>query len=63
MAVHHGMVHFNGAVTTFRVLKDRANQPVIDMLFRLLLLSILEDLLPPRMGVGSCPRPRSSARG
>jgi hypothetical protein len=57
------LVHFHGAVTTYRVLKDHATRPVIDMLFRLLLLSILEDLLPAPDGNRILPTPGELARG
>jgi hypothetical protein len=63
MAVPPRLVHFHGAVTTYRVLKDHARRPLIDMLFRLLLLSILEELLPAPDGRRILPVPGELARG
>jgi hypothetical protein len=63
MAIPPRLVHFHGAVTTYRVLKDHARRPLIDMLFRLLLLSILEDLLPAPDGKRILPPPGELARG
>ena len=40
------LVHFAGAITTYRTFCDRVGRPVIDELFRLLFLALLEDLLP-----------------
>jgi hypothetical protein len=57
------LVHFHGAVTTFRVLKDLSRRPIVDMLFRLLLLSILEDLLPAPDGKRIMPTPEELTRG
>lgn len=44
------LVHFAGAVTTYRTFRGRAGRPVVDELFRLLLLALLEDLAPPEGG-------------
>ena len=44
------LVHFHGTITTYRSYRDRPGQPVVDELFRLLLLSILEDLVPDGQG-------------
>jgi hypothetical protein len=63
MAVPPRLVHFHGAVTTYRVLKDHAGRPLVDMLFRLLLLSILEDLLPAPDGRRILPALAELARG
>jgi hypothetical protein len=63
MAIPPRLVHFHGAVTTYRVLKDHAKRPLIDMMFRLLLLSILEDLLPAPDGRRILPSPGELARG
>jgi hypothetical protein len=63
MAIPPRLVHFHGAVTTYRVLKDHARRPLVDMLFRLLLLSILEDLLPAPDGKRILPPPGELARG
>src|SRR4051812_43131375 len=57
------IVHFHGAVTTYRVLKDRADKPVVDVLFRLLLFSILEELLPSPDGTRILPPPEEITRG
>jgi hypothetical protein len=57
------VVHFHGAVTTYRILKDRPRQSVIDELFRLLLLSLLEELLPAPDGTRLLPKPCELARG
>jgi hypothetical protein len=40
------LVHFAGAITTYRTFRDRAGSPVVDEIFRLLLLALLEDLVP-----------------
>lgn len=40
------IVHFNGTIVTYRNFRDRGGRPVVDELFRILLLAILEDLLP-----------------
>jgi hypothetical protein len=63
MVIPPRLVHFHGAVTTYRVLKDHARRPLIDMLFRLLLLSILEDLLPAPDGRRILPAPEALAQG
>jgi hypothetical protein len=62
MASPPRLVHFHGTVTTYRVYKDRPGESVVDEIFRLLLLSILEDLVPgsgPRL----LPPPGELARG
>lgn len=38
------LVHFHGAITTYRVYRDRQGKSVGDEMFRLLLLAILEEL-------------------
>jgi hypothetical protein len=63
MAEPPRVVHFHGAVTTYRVLRDHAGRPLVDMLFRLLVLSILEDLLPAPDGSRILPPPGELARG
>lgn len=40
------LVHFAGAITTYRTFCDRVGRPVIDELYRLLFLALMEDLLP-----------------
>jgi hypothetical protein len=57
------LVHFHGAVTTYRVYRDRAGESVVDTIFRLLLLSILEDLVPAPDGSRILPPPDELARG
>ena len=58
------IVHFNGAVTTFRVFRYNPRRPVVDELFRLLLLSMLEELIPARGGgEPALPRVDELARG
>jgi hypothetical protein len=57
------LVHFHGTITTYRSRKDYARRPVMDMLFRLLLLSILEDLLPAADGKRILPPPGELTRG
>ncbi len=44
------LVHFNGTIFTYRMFRDRKGKPVVDELFRVLLLALLEDLLPPKDG-------------
>ncbi len=50
MASPARIVHFNGAVTTYRIFRYQPRRPVVDELFRLLLLSILEELIPAEDG-------------
>ena len=57
------LVHFHGAVTTYRAYTNGSRQTVVDILFRLLLLSILEDLMPPPSGQRIMPTPEELARG
>jgi hypothetical protein len=57
------LVHFAGAITTYRTFSDRRGRPVVDELFRLLLLSLLEDLLPSPEGKGVMPAVAELARG
>jgi hypothetical protein len=59
-------VHFNGTIVTYRtyrLVRDKADQPVVDELFRLLLLAILEDLVPGEDGVRVAPTVAELARG
>jgi hypothetical protein len=44
------LIHFAGAITTYREFRNRVGKPVIDELFRLLFLAILEDLVPASTG-------------
>jgi hypothetical protein len=55
-------VHFHGTVTTYRVFAERGIGPVRDDLCRLLLLSILEELVPGD-GARILPAPSELARG
>jgi hypothetical protein len=57
------LVHFAGAITTYRTFCDRAGRPVVDELFRLLFLALLEDLLPAPDGVRILPAVGELARG
>jgi hypothetical protein len=57
------MVHFAGAITTYRTFCDRLGRPVIDELFRLLFLSLMEDLLPSPNGDRLLPSVTELARG
>jgi hypothetical protein len=57
------LVHFAGAITTYRTFCDRKGGPVVDELFRLLFLSLLEDLLPSSDGRRLLPRVDELARG
>jgi hypothetical protein len=43
-------VHFNGTIFTYRMFRDRGGKPVVDELFRILLLAIFEDLCPAADG-------------
>jgi hypothetical protein len=63
MAKPPRVVHFHGTIMTYRALKDYAGRSLVDMLFRLLLLSILEDLLPAPDGRRILPAPGELARG
>ena len=57
------LVHFHGAITTYRVYRDRQGKSVGDEMFRLLLLSILEELLPVEGEARILPPPGEFARG
>jgi len=57
------LVHFAGAITTYRGYRDRAGAPVIDELFRLLFLSLMEDLSPDGSGRRVVPCVEELARG
>jgi hypothetical protein len=57
------IVHFHGAVTTYRAFKDRKDESVGDDLFRLLLLAILEELVPGETTERILPSPIELARG
>lgn len=40
------LVHFNGTIFSYRLFRDSGGQPIADELFRVLLLSLLESVLP-----------------
>ena len=40
------ILHFAGTIVTYRSFRDRAGRPVVDEVFRLLFLALLEDLIP-----------------
>lgn len=56
-------VHFNGTIVTYRAWRRAKGRPVVDELFRLLLLSILEHILPATDGKRLMPRVDDLARG
>jgi hypothetical protein len=56
-------VHFNGTIFTYRLFRDRRGGAVVDELFRILLLAILEDLVPSADGSRVVPRVDELARG
>jgi hypothetical protein len=56
------LVHFNGTIVTYRAFRDRG-APVIDELFRLLLLSLLEEQWPAQDGSRVVPSVDELARG
>jgi hypothetical protein len=57
------LVHFHGAITTYRVYRNMQRKPVCDEIFRLLLLAILEELLPVEGERRILPPPEELARG
>ena len=57
------LVHFAGAITTYRGFRDRAGAPVVDELFRVLLLAMLEDLVPASNGKRVVPTVDELVRG
>ena len=48
-------VHFNGTIGAYRLFRDAGGKPVVDELFRLVLLAILESLVPDKSGVRVVP--------
>jgi ABC transporter substrate binding protein len=44
------LVHFSGAITKYRMFCDRVKQPLVDEDFRLLFLSLMEELFPSPNG-------------
>ncbi|CAN5904458.1 hypothetical protein BH23PLA1_BH23PLA1_00110 [soil metagenome] len=57
------LVHFNGTIFTYRIFRDRAGQTVVDELFRVLLLALLEDQIPAADGRRVVPTVEELARG
>ena len=57
------LVHFAGAITTYRMFCDRGGQPVSDERFSLLFLALMEDLLPSPSGDRLLPSTRHLALG
>ena len=57
------LLHFSGAITTYRAFRDRAGARVVDEFFRVLLLAMLEDLLPSPDGARTLPTVAELARG
>jgi len=56
-------VHFSGAIFTYRTYRDRAGEPVKDELFRVLLLSALETIVPASDGRRATPTVDELAAG
>ena len=56
-------IHFNGTIVTYRAWKRANGRQVVDELFRLLLLSILEHILPATDGKRLLPSVDDLARG
>jgi hypothetical protein len=56
-------VHFNGTIVTYRAFRDRAGAPIIDEVFRVLLLALLEEQLPAEDGHPVVPTVAELARG
>lgn len=56
-------VHFSGTIVTYREFSRSGGRAVQDELFRVLLLSILEELIPASNGRRVTPRPGELARG
>jgi len=57
------LVHFSGAITTYRTFRSRVGHPVVDEYFRLLFLALLEDLLPSPDGPRVLPSVGELTRG
>jgi hypothetical protein len=57
------LVHFNGTIVTYRVWKRNHGKVVTDELYRLLLISLLEELIPSSSGVRLMPSIATLARG
>ncbi len=57
------LVHFHGTIGRYRGYNDPRNGPAADNLFRLLLLSMLQELVPKDLCTRKLPTPRELARG
>jgi hypothetical protein len=57
------LVHFHGTIITYRAFTDPKNTLVADDVFRLLLLSMLQELVPEDVGTRILPTPIELARG
>jgi hypothetical protein len=57
------LVHFNGTIVTYRLFRDRDGGQVVDEIFRVLLLALLEEQLPGRAGIRVVPPVEELARG
>jgi hypothetical protein len=56
-------VHFSGSITTYRYFRTQSGRTVVDEFFRLLSLSLLEELLPDADGDRTLPTVAELARG
>jgi len=56
-------VHFNGTIYAYRLFRDAGGKQVIDELFRLVLLAILESLVPDKSGRRVVPTVDELAKG
>lgn len=63
MEVPPRFVHFNGTIFTYRLFRDAAGRPVVDELYRVLLLALLEDLIPSADGTRIVPTVAELAQG
>jgi hypothetical protein len=57
------LVHFNGTIVTYRAFRDRGGETIVDELFRVLLLALLEEQLPDENGLPIVPTVAELARG
>jgi hypothetical protein len=57
------LVHFNGTIVTYRIFRDRAGRQVVDELFRVLLLALLEEQIPGEDSGRVVPSVEDLARG
>jgi hypothetical protein len=63
MAPPPRVVHFHGTIGRYRGYNEQRNGSVADNHFRLLLLSMLQELVPEDLGTRNLPTPRELARG